>query len=363
MLSHEPVEISDRADPIEPTDRALPIEPIDKAEPTDPTDSTDPTEPIDNTESCDHSDSTEPEEAQPIDRSGVFVMRPSCPMVTLSRRSGRRPQVLTVRDDGRTVDVAASVGAATPEAMGTRPGGVAEGGRCRSVRRQALRPRGPRDAAARHRAVHQRSPGRTAGDRRVGTIRMSLATLPEDDWIRGISIRQPYGAFILAGGKTVENRPAQWRTGWVHTSKTIPPARPPVHPADRPHDPRPPAGHWRSSPGCVAPGTRRRPGAAPARAAHADCLKLTELTRDVLDATRPEDRIAVASALDDWFGDIPVTGIDDSDQGVVGYAPTWATVGARPLRRPALLRPEVRYGEATDGSLAARHLLPAVVAA
>lgn len=51
VLSHDPVEISDRAEPIEPTDRALPIEPMDRAEPTDPTDSTDPTEPIDNTES------------------------------------------------------------------------------------------------------------------------------------------------------------------------------------------------------------------------------------------------------------------------------------------------------------------------
>lgn len=52
---------------------------------------------------------------------------------------------------------------------------------------------------------------------------MSLATLPEGDWIRGISIRQPYAACILAGAKTVENRPARWRPGWVllHTSKTI----------------------------------------------------------------------------------------------------------------------------------------------
>ena len=51
VLSHDPVEISDRDEPIEPTDRALPIEPTDRAEPTDPTDSTEPTEPIDNTES------------------------------------------------------------------------------------------------------------------------------------------------------------------------------------------------------------------------------------------------------------------------------------------------------------------------
>lgn len=52
---------------------------------------------------------------------------------------------------------------------------------------------------------------------------MSTATLPEGDWIRGISIRQPYAACILAGAKDVENRPGRWRTGWVllHTSQTI----------------------------------------------------------------------------------------------------------------------------------------------
>ncbi|MEF3117604.1 hypothetical protein [Streptomyces chrestomyceticus] len=52
---------------------------------------------------------------------------------------------------------------------------------------------------------------------------MNAAYLPQGDWIRGISIRQPYAACILAGAKTVENRPARWRTGWVllHTSKTI----------------------------------------------------------------------------------------------------------------------------------------------
>ncbi|MER6160886.1 hypothetical protein ABT147_36085 [Streptomyces sp. NPDC001868] len=52
---------------------------------------------------------------------------------------------------------------------------------------------------------------------------MSVVTLPEGEWIRGISIRQPYAACILAGAKTVENRPVRWRTGWVllHTSKTI----------------------------------------------------------------------------------------------------------------------------------------------
>jgi hypothetical protein len=85
VLSHDPVEISDRAEPIEPTDRALPIEPTDKAEPTDPTDSTDPTEPIDNTEFCDHNDRTEPEEARRTDRTDSFVMRPSSPLGALSR--------------------------------------------------------------------------------------------------------------------------------------------------------------------------------------------------------------------------------------------------------------------------------------
>ncbi|WP_327170178.1 ASCH domain-containing protein [Streptomyces sp. NBC_01336] len=52
---------------------------------------------------------------------------------------------------------------------------------------------------------------------------MSIATLPQGDWIRGISIKQPYAACILAGAKTVENRSARWRTGWVllHASKTV----------------------------------------------------------------------------------------------------------------------------------------------
>ncbi|MFJ3213814.1 ASCH domain-containing protein [Streptomyces flaveolus] len=52
---------------------------------------------------------------------------------------------------------------------------------------------------------------------------MSITTLPEGDWIRGITIRQPYAACVLAGAKTVENRPGRWRPGWVllHTSKTI----------------------------------------------------------------------------------------------------------------------------------------------
>jgi hypothetical protein len=52
---------------------------------------------------------------------------------------------------------------------------------------------------------------------------VSAGTLPEGDWIRGISVKQPHAAAILAGAKTAENRPVRWRTGWVllHTSKTI----------------------------------------------------------------------------------------------------------------------------------------------
>lgn len=52
---------------------------------------------------------------------------------------------------------------------------------------------------------------------------MSAATLPEGDWIRGISIRQPWTTAILSGEKTIENRPRPWRIGWVllHASQQI----------------------------------------------------------------------------------------------------------------------------------------------
>ncbi|MFJ3594540.1 hypothetical protein ACIQUY_34690 [Streptomyces sp. NPDC090231] len=52
---------------------------------------------------------------------------------------------------------------------------------------------------------------------------MSAVTLPEGDWIRGISIRQPWTTAILTGAKTIENRPRPWRTGWVllHASQQI----------------------------------------------------------------------------------------------------------------------------------------------
>ncbi|CAL9675166.1 hypothetical protein SUDANB176_07716 (plasmid) [Streptomyces sp. enrichment culture] len=50
--------------------------------------------------------------------------------------------------------------------------------------------------------------------------------LPEGDWIRGITIKQPHAACITAepGAKTIENRPRAWSwRGWVllHAGKAI----------------------------------------------------------------------------------------------------------------------------------------------
>ncbi|MFJ2745886.1 hypothetical protein ACIO3O_40220 [Streptomyces sp. NPDC087440] len=53
---------------------------------------------------------------------------------------------------------------------------------------------------------------------------MSTAELPDGDWIRGITIRQPWATCILAG-KNVENRPKPWSwRGWVllHAGKAKP---------------------------------------------------------------------------------------------------------------------------------------------
>ncbi|MFD8440470.1 hypothetical protein ACFV2I_36135 [Streptomyces microflavus] len=45
---------------------------------------------------------------------------------------------------------------------------------------------------------------------------MNATPLPEGDWIRGISIKQPWAAAILTGAKRVENRPQHWSwRGWV----------------------------------------------------------------------------------------------------------------------------------------------------
>ncbi|MFF4874092.1 hypothetical protein [Streptomyces sp. NPDC000961] len=54
---------------------------------------------------------------------------------------------------------------------------------------------------------------------------MTTPTLPPTgDWIRGITIRQPWATCILAG-KTTENRPANWPwRGWalIHAGKAKP---------------------------------------------------------------------------------------------------------------------------------------------
>ena len=46
---------------------------------------------------------------------------------------------------------------------------------------------------------------------------MSTGTLPpEGDWIRGISVKQPWATCIVAGAKTIENRPQHWSwRGWL----------------------------------------------------------------------------------------------------------------------------------------------------
>ncbi|KJY27439.1 hypothetical protein VR46_39105 [Streptomyces sp. NRRL S-444] len=52
---------------------------------------------------------------------------------------------------------------------------------------------------------------------------MSTATLPPAGF-RGISVKQPHAACILAGAKTIENRPRAWSLrGWLllHTSQQI----------------------------------------------------------------------------------------------------------------------------------------------
>ncbi|MGY4928523.1 hypothetical protein [Streptomyces sp. 900105755] len=52
---------------------------------------------------------------------------------------------------------------------------------------------------------------------------MSTGTPPEGDWIRGITIKQPYAACVLTGAKTIENRPKAWSwRGWMllHAGKS-----------------------------------------------------------------------------------------------------------------------------------------------
>ncbi|MEU9529724.1 hypothetical protein AB0D58_30625 [Streptomyces sp. NPDC048210] len=53
---------------------------------------------------------------------------------------------------------------------------------------------------------------------------MSHHPLVAPDWIRGITIRQPWTTCILTGAKTIENRPRPWSwRGWLllHSSQRI----------------------------------------------------------------------------------------------------------------------------------------------
>ncbi|MFI1502643.1 hypothetical protein [Streptomyces platensis] len=55
------------------------------------------------------------------------------------------------------------------------------------------------------------------------------AELPDGDWIRGITLKQPWATCILTGEKTIENRPRPWAPRWVllHAGKEI--DRPALH--------------------------------------------------------------------------------------------------------------------------------------
>lgn len=73
------------------------------------------------------------------------------------------------------------------------------------------------DAALYDSAVQHQVPGGQAGHGHVRASSMSTATLPPvGDWIRGITIKQPWTTCITAGAKTIENRPRAWSwRGWV----------------------------------------------------------------------------------------------------------------------------------------------------
>ncbi len=89
-LSHDPPEITERAEPIDPADRALPTEPTDSTDPTDPIDRTDPTEPMDRTDSCDQRDSTVPEDLRRERETDGPDMWPSCPVPGRLNRDGAK---------------------------------------------------------------------------------------------------------------------------------------------------------------------------------------------------------------------------------------------------------------------------------
>ncbi|MGW5986218.1 GGDEF domain-containing protein [Streptomyces anulatus] len=128
-------------------------------------------------------------------------------------RRERRPEQLVrmlhtpvVLDDGRTVDVAASVGAATPDVLGAR-----DLSRLQRAADAALyegkRSGRPVLATLAHTtlaSINGRRAGRP-GTTMLGASRMSTAPLPPaGDWIRGISIKQPWATAILTGAFPVK---------------------------------------------------------------------------------------------------------------------------------------------------------------
>ncbi|WP_328743567.1 ASCH domain-containing protein (plasmid) [Streptomyces caniferus] len=59
---------------------------------------------------------------------------------------------------------------------------------------------------------------------------MSTDTLLAGDWIRGISIRQPWATAIVAGAKPIENRPQHWPwRGWLLLHAGLQTDRPALH--------------------------------------------------------------------------------------------------------------------------------------
>jgi hypothetical protein len=84
-------------------------------------------------------------------------------------------RVAVTLDDGQAVDVAASVVAVTCDIVGTRDLSALQRAADAASTRQELRP-----------------PGREL----VVASCMSVVTLPEGDWIRGITIRQPWATCI-----------------------------------------------------------------------------------------------------------------------------------------------------------------------
>ncbi|MFE6946068.1 ASCH domain-containing protein [Streptomyces chartreusis] len=60
---------------------------------------------------------------------------------------------------------------------------------------------------------------------------MSTGTLPTaGDWIRGISVKQPWTTAIVAGAKTIENRPQPWSwRGMVLLHASLQTDRPALH--------------------------------------------------------------------------------------------------------------------------------------